>query len=108
MKVQEWADTRSREIWIVDERDGDISHTRPDGSVFASVGYGCHAENALINITSANYLTNVNMWYASQGHRENMLNTRSKTAAVSAYVQGEKVYALQLFDKLTITELNNR
>ena len=31
-----------------------------------------------------------------------MLNTRSKTAAVSAYVQGEKVYALQLFDKLTI------
>ena len=108
LKVQEWADTRSREIWIVDERDGDISHTRPDGSVFASVGYGCNAENALINITSANYLTNVNMWYASQGHRENMLNTRSKTAAVSAYVQGEKVYALQLFDKLTITELNNR
>ncbi len=22
LKVQEWADTRSREIWIVDERDG--------------------------------------------------------------------------------------
>ena len=108
LQVQEWADTRSREIWIVDERDGDISHTRPDGSVFASVGYGCNAENALINITSATYQTNVNMWYASEGHRENMLNTRSQTAAVSAYVQGEKVYALQLFDKLTIAELNNR
>ena len=50
LKVQEWADTRSREIWIVDERDGDISHTRPDGSVFASVGYGCNAENALIGL----------------------------------------------------------
>ena len=108
LKVQEWADTRSREIWIVDERDGDISHTRPDGSVFASVGYGCNAENALIGLITTNAQENLNKWYGSQGHRENMLNTRSKTAAVSAYVQGEKVYALQLFDKLTITELNNR
>ena len=107
LKVQEWADIRSCELWIVDKRDGDISHTRPDGSVFATVGTGCNAENALINIVSANFQTNVNMWYASQGHRENMLNTRSKTAAVSIYVQGEKVYALQLFDKLTIEELNN-
>lgn len=108
LQVQEWADTRSREIWIVDERDGDISHTRPDGSVFASVGYGCNAENALIGLITTNAQENLNKWYGSQGHRENMLNTRSKTAAVSAYVQGEKVYALQLFDKLTITELNNR
>ena len=108
LKVQEWADTRSREIWIVDERDGDISHTRPDGSVFASVGYGCNAENALIGLITTNAQENLNKWYGSQGHRENMLNTRSKTTAVSAYVQGEKVYALQLFDKLTITELNNR
>ena len=108
LQVQEWANTRSRELWIVDERDGDISHTRPDGSVFASVGYGCNAENALINIVNANYQTNVNMWYASPGHRENMLNTRSITAAVSTYVQGEKVYVLQLFDKLTISELNSR
>lgn len=108
LKVQEWADTRSREIWIVDERDGDISHTRPDGSVFASVGYGCNAENALIGLITTHAQENLNKWYGSQGHRENMLNTRSKTAAVSAYVQGEKVYALQLFDKLTITELNNR
>ena len=106
LQVQEWADIRARELWIVEERDGDISHTRPDGSVFATVGTGCNAENALINITSANFQTNVNMWYASQGHRENMLNTRSKTAAVAVYVQGEKVYALQLFDILTVEELN--
>lgn len=108
LQVQEWADTRSREIWIVDERDGDISHTRPDGSMFVSVGYGCNAENALIGLITTNAQENLNKWYGSQGHRENMLNTRSKTAAVSIYVQGEKVYALQLFDKLTIEELNNR
>lgn len=106
LQVQEWADIRARELWIVEERDGDISHTRPDGSVFATVGTGCNTENALINITSANFQTNVNMWYASQRHRENMLNTRSKTAAVAVYVQGEKVYALQLFDILTVEELN--
>ena len=107
LQVQEWADIRSRELWIVDERDGDISHFRPDGTPFVTVGKGCNTENALINIVSANFQTNVNMWYASQGHRENMLTTRSKTAAVSIYVQGEKVYALQLFDKLTVDELNN-
>ena len=108
LKVQEWADIRSRELWIVDERDGDISHTRPDGSVFASVGYGCNTENALLGVIPTTAKEHLNKWYASQGHRENMLNTSSKTAAVSIYVQGEKVYALQLFDKLTIEELNNR
>ena len=41
LQVQEWADIRSRELWIVDERDGDISHFRPDGSVFATIGKGC-------------------------------------------------------------------
>ena len=107
LKVQEWADIRTHELWIVDERDGDISHTRPDGSVFASVGYGCNAENALIGLITTNAQENLNKWYGSLGHRENMLNTRSKTTAVSTYVQGEKVYALQLFDKLTIEELNN-
>ena len=114
LQVQEWADIRSREIWIVDKRDGDISHTRPDGSVFATVGKGCNTENALISVIRVNdesvaeaAKSHFGQWYASQGHRENMLNTRSKTAAVSIYIQGEKVYALQLFDKLTVDELNN-
>nr|WP_297274963.1 S-layer homology domain-containing protein [uncultured Agathobaculum sp.] len=107
LKVQEWADIRSCELWIVDKRDGDISHTRPDGSVFATVGTGCNTENALIGLITTNAQENLNKWYGSLGHRENMLNTRSKTAAVSIYVQGEKVYALQLFDKLTVDELNN-
>ena len=114
LQVQEWADIRSRELWIVDERDGDISHFRPDGSVFATIGKGCNTENALISVIRVNgesvaeaAKSHLGQWYASQGHRENMLNTRSKTAAVSIYIQGEKVYALQLFDKLTVDELNN-
>ena len=113
LQVQEWADIRARELWIVDERDGNISHTRPDGSIFATVGTGCNAENALISVIRVDNETadeaaqsHLGQWYASQGHRENMLNTRSKTAAVAIYVQGEKVYALQLFDFLTVEELN--
>ena len=113
LQVQEWADIRARELWIVDERDGNISHTRPDGSIFATVGTGCNAENALISVIRVDNETadeaaqsHLGQWYASQGHRENMLNTRSKTAAVAIYVQGEKVYALQLFDILTVEELN--
>ena len=107
LKVQDWADIRARELWIVDERDGDISHFRPDGTPFVTVGIGCNTENALIGIISTDAQENLNKWYGSPGHRENMLTTRSKTAAVSIYVQGEKVYALQLFDKLTVDELNN-
>ena len=106
LQVQEWADIRSRELWIVDERDGDISHTRPDGSMFATVGKGCNTENALLGILPIDAQENLNKWYASPGHRENMLNTRSKTAAVSLYVQGEKVYAVQLFNILSAEELN--
>ena len=113
LQVQECADIRARELWIVDERDGNISHTRPDGSIFATVGTGCNAENALISVIRVDNETadeaaqsHLGQWYASQGHRENMLNTRSKTAAVAIYVQGEKVYALQLFDILTVEKLN--
>ena len=90
----------------MDERDGDISHTRPDGSMFATVGKGCNTENALLGILPIDAQENLNKWYASPGHRENMLNTRSKTAAVSLYVQGEKVYAVQLFNILSAEELN--
>lgn len=113
LKVQDWADIRARELWVLDERDGSISHTRPDGSVFASIGKGCNAENALISVIRVDGETaneaaqsHLGQWYASQGHRENMLNTRSKTAAVAIYVHGEKVYALQLFSILTVDELS--
>lgn len=106
LKVQDWADIRARELWIVDERDGSISHTRPDGSVFATIGKGCNAENALWGITGTTAQTNLNRWYASQGHKENMLNTRSLSSAIAVYVQGENTYVLQLFDILSVEELN--
>ena len=112
LKVQDWADIRARELWIVDERDGSISHTRPDGSVFATVGKGCNTENALWSVLSpeASSIEEadsfMSQWEASQGHRNNILNTRSKTSAVAIYVQSQEIYALQLFDILTVEELN--
>lgn len=107
LQVQEWADIRSKElVGAYDDKLYD-AHTRPDGSVFATVGKGCNTENALLTIHPGYAQENLNMWYASTGHRENMLNTRSKTAAVSAYVRGQKIYVIQLFNILTVEELNN-
>lgn len=107
LQVQEWADIRSKElVGAYDDKLYD-AHIRPDGSIFATVGKGCNTENALLGLATTNAQENLNKWYASTGHRENMLNTRSKTAAVSIYVRGQKAYAIQLFNILTIEELNN-
>lgn len=107
LQVQEWADIRSRElVGAYDDKLYD-AHMRPDGSVFATVGKGCNTENALLGLATTTAQENLNKWYASTGHRENMLNTRSKTAAVSIYVRGQKVYAIQLFNILTVEELND-
>ena len=106
LQVQEWADIRSTEL-VGAYRDNLYgAHYRPDGTVFATVGKGCNTENALGSIISASAQDNFNQWYGSDGHRDNMLNTRSKTSAVSIYVLGERTYAIQLFNILTIEELN--
>lgn len=106
LQVQEWADIRSKEL-VGAYRDNLYgAHYRPDGTVFATVGKGCNTENALGNIKSATAQSNANIWYASEGHRDNILNTRSITSAVSIYVLGERTYAIQLFNILTIEELN--
>ena len=76
--------------------------------MFASVGYGCNAENALIGLITTNAQEKLKqMGMAHKVIEENMLNTRSKLL-LSLPMSKVKVYALQLFDKLTITELNNR
>lgn len=107
LQVQEWADIRSKElVGAYDDKLYD-AHIRPDGNVFATVGKGCNTENALLGLATTNAQENLHKWYASTGHRENMLNTRSKTAAVSIYVRGQKAYAIQLFNILTVEELNN-
>ena len=106
LKVQEWADIRSKEL-VGAYRDNLYgAHYRPGGTVFATVGKGCNTENALGSIISASAQDNFNQWYGSDGHRDNMLNTRSITSAVSIYVLGERTYAIQLFNILTIEELN--
>ena len=107
LQVQEWADIRSKELVGAYRDNLYEAHYRPDGTPFVTVGKGCNTENALLGLVTTDAQENLNKWYGSLGHRENMLNTRSKTAAVSTYVQGEKVYALQLFNKLTVEELNN-
>lgn len=106
LQVQEWADIRSKEL-VGAYRDNLYgAHYRPDGTVFATVGKGCNTENALGSIISASAQDNFNQWYGSDGHRDNMLNTRSKTSAVSIYALCERTYAIQLFNTLTIEELN--
>lgn len=104
--MQEWADIRSKELVGAYRDNLYEAHYRPNGTPFVTVGKGCNTENALGNIKSATAQSNANIWYASEGHRDNILNTRSITSAVSIYVLGERTYAIQLFNILTIEELN--
>ena len=106
LQVQEWADIRSKELVGAYRDNLYDAHFRPDGTPFVTVGKGCNTENALGNIISASAQSNANIWYASEGHRDNILNTQSITSAVSIYVLGERTYAIQLFNILTIEELN--
>ena len=106
LQVQEWADIRSKELVGAYRDNLYDAHFRPDGTPFVTVGQGCNTENALGNIISASAQSNANIWYASEGHRDNILNTQSITSAVSIYVLGERTYAIQLFNIFTIEELN--
>lgn len=107
LQVQEWADIRSKELVGAYRDNLYEAHYRPDGTPFVTVGKGCNTENALGSIISASAQSNANIWYASEGHRDNMLNTQSITSAVSLYVLGERTYAIQLFNILSIDELND-
>lgn len=105
LKVQEWADIRSKEL-VGAYRDNLYSaHTRPNGKPFSTIGLGSHTENALGSIISATGEDNCNQWYASPGHRESMLNTRSKASAVSVYVLGERTFAIELFNLKPVSEI---
>lgn len=106
LKVQEWTDIRSKELVGAYRDNLYEAHYRPDGTPFVTVGKGCNTENALGNIISASANSNANIWYASAGHKANMLNNRSTTSAVSVYVLGERTYAIQLFNILSVEELN--
>ena len=83
LQVQEWADIRSLELVGAYRDNLYDAHMRPDGTPFVTVGKGCNTENALLGVLPVEARENLNKWYASLGHRENMLNTKSKTAVVS-------------------------
>lgn len=105
LKVQEWADIRSKEL-VGAYRDNLYSaHTRPNGKPFSTIGAGSNTENALGSIISATGEDNCNQWYASPGHRKSMLNTRSKASAVSVYVLGERTYAIELFNIKSVSDI---
>lgn len=91
-QIQEWASVRAEEASI------SFSHTRPDGTLYNTVGYFLGAENlAWITTRSNNADTLLNGWYDSIGHRMNMLNSSVKLGAISCYVKDGKIYAAHLF-----------
>ena len=105
-KIQGWASIRAKEQTT---REG---HTRPDGTIFGSVGIGLTAENItiLFNCTQ-NELNDipdlatraVNSWYTStSGHREAMLSSAPHLGAVACYVKGDTVYVVHLFSNRTM------
>lgn len=104
-KLQEWAGIRAIEQTQV------IGHTRPDGSIYSTVGTGLSFENiTILNSVSSSELQNtsslaaraVNNWYTStKGHKEAMLSHAPNLASVSCYVRGNTVYIVELFCKHT-------
>lgn len=106
LKVQEWADIRSKELVGAIRDNLYDPHSRPNGKPYSTIGVGSHTENALGSIISATGEDNCNQWYASPSHKENMLNSRSKSSAVSVYVLGERTYAIELFNLKPVSEIN--
>lgn len=104
--LQEWAGVRAV------EQVSRVGHTRPDGSIYNTVGKGLSFEN----ITNLRNVSNremnntyelaaraVNNWYTSTaGHKEAMLSYAPNLASVSCYVRGNTVYIVELFSKQTL------
>ena len=105
-KIQEWASVRAREQTL---REG---HTRPNGSVYSSVGIGLTFENITIlrnyseserNNTSECAARAVNSWYTSpSGHKEAMLSHAPNLGAVACYVRGNTISVVNLFSNRTL------
>lgn len=105
-KMQNWAAVRAREQL---DREG---HTRPDGTVFSSVGSGITSENITILVDCSDNELNdisglakraVNNWYTStKGHKEAMLSHAPNLGAIACYVRGSNVYIVHLFSNRTL------
>lgn len=84
---------RTRAFEITQE----LSHTRPDGTKFATVCEGAYAENIARGQRSAARV--MAAWMSSEGHRANMLNPRYSKIGVCACNVGGVVYWVQLFGR---------
>lgn len=74
-----------------------FSHTRPDGTKFATVCEGAYAENIARGQRSAVRVMAARM--SSDGHRANILNPRYATVGICACEVNGIMYWVQLFGK---------
>lgn len=74
-----------------------FSHTRPDGSSFATVTTGAYGENIAKGQSSAARV--MAAWMSSSGHRANILNARYTKIGICAYNYGGIMYWVQLFGR---------
>ncbi len=96
--MQKAAATRAREI------ARSFSHTRPDGSVFASalneegISYSTAGENIANFSAGCSVSQVIDAWEASEGHLKNMVASKFKLVTIG-YFQGEdgRLYWVQLF-----------
>lgn len=77
-----------------------FSHQRPDGSYVGDVmvdqyGFSGCGENIAANYTSVTNL--VNGWMSSEGHRDNLLNSRFTAGVMSCYYHNGSCYWVNLF-----------
>ena len=75
----------------------EFSHTRPDGTKFATVCDGAYAENIARGQRSA--VRVMAAWMSSDGHRANILNARYATIGICACEVDGIMYWVQLFGK---------
>lgn len=108
--LEETAKTRAKEMAL----NGTLSHTRPDGSDCwtAYPSYASGENIAYTYSTSCEYVTD--LWkettyqYSGQGHRRNMLSTRSNAIGIAGYKLNGKIWWVQSFgnnrnlDELTL------
>jgi Uncharacterized protein with SCP/PR1 domains len=94
------AGVRAREL------DRKFDHTRPDGESFDTAVTVNHTQageniiytNAFSQTTEEEVArTSVECWLGSEAHRKNILAPQWKQTAIAVYMEGDMIYAVQLF-----------
>lgn len=79
-----------------------FSHTRPDGTRCFTVSNKAMGENIAAGSSTAE--GTMNQWMNSQGHRENILNTRWSSMGVGCFETNGRYYWVQLFGEQTAAQ----